>query len=342
MRTTLSPHQALAAAFRQVRRPAALVAACLAVFSLVAALYGMPAGAIGYALLLCAALLIAAYVMTLARCVRQHQAAAALLRSLPDGLETYPEPDSPADADNRQLLHRMAQLYRDAVFQADSRYEATTAYYTMWSHQVKTPLAAMRLLLAGEDTPLARQLLGELFKTEQYVDMALNYMRLDGGPGGFSFRSCLLRSVAADAARPFGLLFAQKKLRFAIDISENISVVTDAQWLSFALEQLLSNAVKYTAQGGVTISWDARAGELCVADTGRGIRPEDLPRVTEFGFTGSSASGDSRPTGIGLYLCGLTLKRLGHTLRLASDPGRGTRAYIRFHQRTLAPQVTDL
>lgn len=104
------------------------------------------------------------------------------------------------------------------------------------------------------------------------------------------------------------------------------------------LEQLLSNAVKYTAAGGVSILWDEAARELVIQDTGRGIAAEDLPRVFEMGFTGYTGRMDRQATGIGLFLCKQTAGRLGLGLSLRSSPGQGTRAVIAFPQETLAAE----
>ena len=101
------------------------------------------------------------------------------------------------------------------------------------------------------------------------------------------------------------------------------TVLTDEKWLSFVIEQIISNAVKYTSEGGVKIYMD-ETGILCIRDTGIGICAEDLPRIFENGYTGFNGRGDKRASGIGLYLCKRITDNLGHGISVESVPGEGT------------------
>lgn len=114
----------------------------------------------------------------------------------------------------------------------------------------------------------------------------------------------------------------------------NVSVITDEKWLLFVIEQVLSNALKYTRSGSVSITLEAPK-TLCIRDTGIGIAPEDLPRVFEKGYTGSNGRTDKRATGIGLYLCRRILAKLGHSITIASTPGMGTTVRIGLEQDAL-------
>lgn len=160
-------------------------------------------------------------------------------------------------------------------------------YYTRWSHQVKTPLAALRLLL--HEDPINRSACeNELLKTEQYVEMALQYQRLKSTENDLVLTFCPLDRVVRNTVKSLASLFIGRNLSLEI---ENISVqvLTDEKWLQFVLEQILSNAAKYTQQGGVSV-WlsDPARPVLVIQDTGIGIQPEDLPRVTDWGYTGQN------------------------------------------------------
>ena len=113
---------------------------------------------------------------------------------------------------------------------------------------------------------------------------------------------------------------------FQGDAARNLSLIhilTDGKWLSFVVEQVLSNALKYTPAGGrIRIYGDGET--LVIADSGIGIRPEDLPRVFEKGFTGYNGREDKKSTGIGLYLCRRVMDRLNHGISIVSRPGQGT------------------
>jgi hypothetical protein len=159
-------------------------------------------------------------------------------------------------------------------------------------------------------------------KIEQYVEMVLGYLRLGSESTDYVFRDCGLDALLRQSVRKYARLFILKKI--SLDFQETgKTVLTDEKWLCFVIEQLLSNAVKYTPEGGrVRIYGDGDT--LVIADSGIGIRPEDLPRVFEKGFTGFNGREDKKSTGIGLYLCRQVLDRLGHDISIASRPGQGT------------------
>lgn len=204
-------------------------------------------------------------------------------------------------------------------------------YYTLWAHQIKTPLAAMRLTLAGEDSPAARTLGVELARTERYADMVMTYLRLDDAKGDYVFRETAVDPLVREAVKRFSGEFIAKHL--TVDIGgTGIVTVTDAKWLSFVLEQLLSNALKYTRTGGVRIFSPAPC-KLSIADSGIGIAPEDLPRIFERGYTGGSGRTDAHSSGIGLYLCRRVCDLLGVGLTATSTVGVGTTVTLDFTQK---------
>lgn len=307
-----------------------LFVVCVALFAVVLLLRQVPHEAAWYAGALCLLPITAALVVDYARFAARHKALDDLLSGLPESLVHLPAPRGLIARDYQALLKQLLTLHTARVSADDLRYQQMQEYYTLWSHQIKTPLAAMRLLLSQEDSQRSRLLLSELQKTEHYADMALHFMRLDGPGSDFHFAKAPLRKLASAAARRFATPFVLKQLSLTIDIPEDTQVLTDSKWLTFVLEQLISNAVKYTKEGGITITWDEEKHELTVADTGVGIRAEDLPRVFERGFTGVLGREDLQATGIGLFLSREICKRLSHGLRLESAVGVGTRAILRF------------
>ena len=203
--------------------------------------------------------------------------------------------------------------------------EEMTDYYTMWAHQIKTPIFALRLLLQ-ENPAVNKEALTELFKIEQYVEMALHYSRLDSDTTDFVIRKTSLDEIVREAVRKYAKLFIRKKIR--LDYQPlNIEVLTDEKWLEFVIEQILSNAVKYTPKGTVSIYME-NEDTLIIEDTGIGIRAEDLPRVCERGYTGYNGHSDKRSTGIGLYLCRRVLEQMSHSIEIESEMGKGTRVKI--------------
>lgn len=200
-------------------------------------------------------------------------------------------------------------------------------YYMMWTHQIKTPISALKLLLEKNtdcrDGFLMRE---ELFKIEQYVEMVLTYQRLDDMASDLVLQEYELAPLIRQAVRKYSVLFINKGLSAEVPDGK-ARVVTDEKWFSFCLEQLLSNSIKYTGEGGIRFLVEEGEREVCltVEDTGIGIRAEDLPRIFEKGFTGYNGRLDKRSTGIGLYLCRQVLGHLGIGIRADSRVGDGTR-----------------
>ena len=216
-------------------------------------------------------------------------------------LAPLPEMKTVEGRDCAALVEQLRQELRRQLDAAETRRGETVAYYTAWVHQIKTPIAAMRLTLQGEDTPAARRLTAELGRIEQYVDMVLTYLRLGEGGSDYVIRPCSVDEVVRAAVRRFAGEFIDRRIRLDYEPVQ-WETVTDGKWLTFVVEQLLSNALKYTGQEG-TIRIYRQGDELCIADTGMGIAPEDLPRVFEMGYTGQNGRLDRRSSGIGLYLC---------------------------------------
>lgn len=235
-------------------------------------------------------------------------------------------PKDQIEEDYQKLLQIVHEDKVKAVNDLESGKKDMAEYYTMWVHQIKTPIAAMRLLLQSEDTPKSRECAEELFHIEQYVEMALHYSRLDSDTTDFVIRKTSLDEIVREAVRKYAQLFIRKKIR--LDYQPlNIEVLTDEKWLEFVIEQILSNAVKYTPKGTVSIYME-NEDTLIIEDTGIGIRAEDLPRVCERGYTGYNGHSDKRSTGIGLYLCRRVLEQMSHSIEIESEMGKGTRVKI--------------
>lgn len=217
------------------------------------------------------------------------------------------------------------------------RWEERTAecrdYYIMWTHQIKTPIFALRLLLENGETHDRNAFLmrEELFKIEQYAEMALTFQRLENISSDLVLQKYSLYAMLKQAVRKYAVLFINKGLSLELQETE-AEVVTDEKWFGFCVEQLLSNSIKYTPEGKIIIKTDAAETEgktvLSIEDTGMGIRPEDLPRIFEKGFTGYNGRLDKKSTGIGLYLCRNIFLHLGISFKVESQEGKGTKVML--------------
>lgn len=289
-------------------------------------LYGLPFGPLFYCFLILAILGVGLFLVPdFVRYRRRTVKLEALSRMAPHLTEPV-EPEGRLH--QRQLLEVIESLRQEVARlegQMAGRQDELMEYYTMWVHQVKTPLAAMGLILQSrpEDTESIRQ---ELFKTERYVEMILGYLRIYSMNADLQLELCPVRPIAAQAVKKFAPQFIYKKLRVELEDFDN-RVVTDRKWLLFMLEQVISNAVKYMERGVIRISMD-ESDVLTVSDQGRGIDLADLPRVFERGFTGHNGRIEAKSTGLGLHLTKRVADTLHNRIEIESGVGEGTKVKL--------------
>lgn len=276
------------------------------------------------------------------------------------------------------LYHRLLENQSIARSESESsaaiRQSQMRDYYSMWVHQIKTPISAMKLLLeaereelgqlicddeqsqchigdmtggnigaAGLNAALKQQAVltelsdnmdsfeDELFRIEEYVSMALQYQRVSSTENDFVLEKVSVDGVIRDTIKKYAKIMIRRHI--GINYSgTGQKVYTDGKWLAFMLEQILSNAIKYTPHGVVTIETAEEKDRffITIKDTGIGIKAEDLPRVFEKGYTGYNGHADKKATGIGLYLCRQMADKLGHTIHMGSEIGKGTKVWIGF------------
>lgn len=304
-------------------------ALCALSFGAVFALYGIRMEAVWYPLLLSGAFGAVFFAAGFLKHKKKHEELQCIdfARGVfPDILDALPEADSLTESDYQKMLVQMEKAFREERKKQEDARRDLEDYYAVWVHQIKAPIAVMKVILQQEDTQENRELASELFRVEQYAEMALSYIRLGEGASDLVIQEYDLDEIIRKAVRKYAGQFIRRKLRLVYEGTSK-KVLTDEKWLSFIIEQLLSNAVKYTAKGTVTITVDDRK-QLVIADTGIGIAPEDLPRIFEKGYTGYNGRIDKKSTGIGLYLCRKAADMLGHRLMVRSEPGKGSRFIV--------------
>ena len=258
-----------------------------------------------------------------------------LLREMSEA-ENIVEEELPSDGvisgKYRELIEQINQKCLDREAMADKKIREAIDYYTLWAHQVKTPISAMRLTLAEEDSDMSRRLSGDLLRVEQYVDMVLNYIRLDSDSTDYVIKESRLDDIIRPVIKKYAGEFISRRLSLEYKETDDC-VLTDEKWLSFVLEQIISNALKYTRSGCIKIY--KTGDELIVEDTGIGIAASDVPRVFEKGYTGNIGREDKRASGIGLFLSKQIMERLGHGIRIESEQDKGTRVYLNLKRSKL-------
>lgn len=255
----------------------------------------------------------------------------------------------------QQIIMALEAEKKTLVTQLDERQQNMSDYYTMWTHQIKVPLSAMDLLLQnaekeGEEAAhkrlIIKQLREEVFKTEQYVDMALHYARMESISADLSFARIDVEELVKGALKKYWILFNGAGLGLHLEEC-HAQIVTDAKWLSFVIEQVLSNALKYTKAGAISIYGTDEGGGrvtqgcryLVIEDTGIGIEESDLPRIFERGFTGYNGRLGNKSTGIGLYLCRQIMDRLGLAIEVESKRGEGTKVFLGIAQEEILTKM---
>ena len=302
-----------------------LFSGLILIFSTVVWLSGAGGVLAGYTALLSGVLAMLLALPDLRRFALRHRQLSDALKSIRVSDEQLPPPENLIEEDYRQLIRALGEEKQRQASAMDLRMSDMQDYFTLWAHQIKTPIAAMRLILQTKPENSAMEIEGELFRVEQYVEMVLNYLRLDSDSTDFVFKTCALDGIIRQCVRKYAKQFIRKKISLEYE-GTALQVLTDEKWLCFVIEQILSNALKYTAAGSIRIFTQGET--LVIADTGMGIAPEDLPRVFEKGYTGYNGRTDKKATGIGLYLCKKILQKLGHGISISSEVGKGTRVSI--------------
>ena len=239
----------------------------------------------------------------------------------------------PIEKDYQEIIRKLKEEEAYSRQKTTSDYNNMVEYYTVWAHQIKTPIASMRLQIQSEDTESARKLIGDLNRIEAYVEMVLTFLRLDSDSTDYLIKEYDLDEIIRPAIRKFSREFILKKLKLEYEPIE-FKTITDSKWMSFIIEQVISNAVKYTSEGYVRI-YMSEPGILCIEDTGVGISEEDLPRIFENGYTGFNGREDKRASGIGLYLCKRISDNLGHKIYAESKVGEGTKIFLDMRAKKL-------
>ncbi len=303
------------------------------IFALVFSLYKLEPEAVLYAMVLCALLTLLVLAFHFQSWSRRHRERMRLLQNICLLTEELPAPETLLEADYQEMVRSLGKALENSLLEGQRKQRENMDYYTVWVHQIKTPIAAMGMLLQREDTREHRELQAELFRIEQYVELALSYVRLNGDVSDLVLREYDLDPIVRRAIHKYAAQFVEKRIRLIYE-PVSVKVLTDEKWLQLLIEQLLSNAVKYTREGAVTITV-SQGPVLRIQDTGIGIAPEDIPRIFEKGFTGYNGRLNKRSTGLGLYLCRRTAEMLSYRIWAESSPGEGSVFSVDLHREEL-------
>lgn len=301
-------------------------------------LYGLLTEAALYAAALSLVIALVLLSIDLARDLKRADERERLLKALPDGWNEPFEAETLEEEDWHKAIETLGSLSASLSDRLSETKKDTLDYVSAWVHQIKTPIAVMRLQLGGNGSAEHSALLAELSRVEQYVDMVLQYARLESESRDLVIREYPLDELIRESIRRFARQFILKKLPVVYE-GTSLHVITDQKWFCCVLEQLLSNAVKYTSSGQITVRADPHSGTISVTDTGVGIPQSDLPRIFEKGYTGMNGREGQNSSGLGLYLCARAAGLLHIRLKVESAPGQGSTFYVILPEECIRPGI---
>ena len=294
------------------------VLVCLCVFKL----YNLELEAFAYAFMILCVLLVVCFLFDYYKYYKKHQTRVTLRSNSNVSLSCDLQDSSLIGEDYHEILVAMKEYHDQYVESSESKMHDLEDYFTMWVHQAKLPIAAMKLLL--EDEKLSRsEIKLQLLRMDQYTDMVLAYLRLNSTHTDFLFKELELDDLIRQSIRRFSTEFIRKHIQLHFKETGDV-ILSDEKWLVFVLEQILSNSLKYTKENGLISIYMKIKHILVIEDTGIGISASDLNRVFEKGYTGMNGRSDKTASGLGLYLCKNILNMLNHKITIESSVGKGT------------------
>lgn len=305
-----------------------------AIFLLIFSLYDLPADAILYSFVLSLFLTLVFFLYGFTKYYQTHAMLMRVKNQITLTDENLPDAKDLLVQDYQLIINTLYNAFQKLESESDYTRSEMIDYYTLWVHQIKTPIAALYLVLESEPSEKNLSMKSELFKIEQYVEMVLHYLRLESETSDLRIEAYDLDAMLKTSIRKYRTIFIEKGIRLNY-IETGLKVITDEKWFGFAFEQILSNALKYTPSGEITIALSkVNPRYLEISDTGIGIQTDDLPRVFDKGFTGYNGRMDKKSTGIGLYLCKRALSKLSHDIKIHSEVAVGTTVSIDLYRNT--------
>ncbi|MGI6004823.1 MAG: sensor histidine kinase [Christensenellales bacterium] len=294
-------------------------------FALVYFLYDLDMRPIAYSLVILTFIFCGYIAVDAVRFASKARVLENIQKNLSASSSDFPRPSGCIEEQYQRIIETLYAIIQRTCDELSGAHSEQMDYYTMWMHQIKVPISAMQMALESQDhpDPVMRQ---ELFRVDQYVEMALAYVKMRQMASDLVIRPYRIDEIVRDSIRKYSPLFIYKKLHISAG-GEKAQVCTDSKWLGFVFEQVLSNAVKYTQPGGtITVVYDEHA--LSVEDTGIGIRQEDMHRIFEKGYTGYNGRLDKRASGLGLYMAKRVADALSVNIRIKSTLGEGTKVRL--------------
>ncbi|WP_160680768.1 sensor histidine kinase [Clostridium sp. C8-1-8] len=259
------------------------------------------------------------------------------IQSSEDKTPIFAEASEYKDELYQLIISDLYNGYVDSLRKIEDQFMENSEFLISWVHEIKTPITTTKLILESGDfteQSTVSSLKEELNKIDDYVEKVLYYSRSNDFSKDYVIKEVALNSIIKESIKKHSIIFIRKHISFSSTIDDKLAVDSDKKWLSFIIDQIISNSLKYTSNGG-KISFNASKNEkeviLTIEDNGIGIKKEDLERIFSKSFTGNNGRDTNlKATGMGLYLSKKLAKKLGHYLTVESEYGKGTKLHVHF------------
>ena len=242
--------------------------------------------------------------------------------------------ESPIGKALEKLTKAQYQLFMKQLKQAEYDQQNHLKFIDRWVHQMKTPLSVIDLTAKELDEPDSSNIREETEKLKNGLNTVLYMARMRTIEDDFHIKPVNLEKLIKDVNHENRRFFIRNNVYpHLINKSLEQKVETDEKWLYFILEQLIQNAVKYSAESNrIDIATYLLAGKAVIeiTDYGVGIPKHDIKRIYEVFYTGDQGRKFRESTGMGLYLVKEVADYLGHTIEVESKLDVGTTFKIIF------------
>ena len=202
-------------------------------------------------------------------------------------------------------------------------------YFLLWVHQIKTPITVANLILQKDSSLYNKKLKAQMFYIEEYTNMAINYLKLIDRQADMDITFINLDKIIKNLLKKYSMMFIEKGISLKYE-PINVEVISDAKWLAVLIEQILSNAIKYTESGTIKISYEEKTNTMSIQDTGIGIRSEDLEKIFDRGYSGFNGRINEKSSGLGLYLAKSIAELINVKEKVESTINVGSKFIVQF------------
>lgn len=203
-----------------------------------------------------------------------------------------------------------------------------------WVHQIKTPLSVIHLIADEyKSDPDYIRILDSVEKMHYNLDQVLNMYKIDAIENDFLSERINLYELVKDCVNDSKSFFIKNNIYPKLEIDKEIVIISDTKWLKFVINQLLTNAIKYSNSKGLVEIHGSKTNfgvKLEVIDSGCGIKLEELDRIYDLFFCGTNGRKHGDSSGLGLYMVKKILTHLGHNIEVSSQVDKGTTFTITF------------